>query len=260
MWVGANRRARRCGFSVFSCRPKAYFKCRRSLVATKVMLAKSIIRATIFSFFLFIHQSQAQPLPASLGWYVSNLLVTDFRVEGSGVGGSWPPNQSFHVYMFDSVTRLTRELFTCPPTFVPLELFLSNTDRNKELRLSIFYSGGCYAVSFLSFSVKCFLFLVYFILCMSCFTCNVLQTRWRSDQHCRRGRGLDGVCMFARLPGFSGFLAQSKNVHVRRTGASKLSVGADVSANGCLPLCDPAASGYKRHRRELRWDPDASVQ
>lgn len=35
------------------------------------------------------------------------------------------------------------------------------------------------------------------------------------------------------------FLPQSKNIPVRSTGDSKLSVGVNVRANGRLSLCDP---------------------
>ena len=42
------------------------------------------------------------------------------------------------------------------------------------------------------------------------------------------------------LSGFSGFLPQSKNMHVRSIEHSKLSVGVHVSVNGCLFLCGPA--------------------
>ena len=42
------------------------------------------------------------------------------------------------------------------------------------------------------------------------------------------------------LSGFSGFLPQSKNMHVRSIGDSKLSLGVNVSVNGCVSLCGPA--------------------
>ena len=47
------------------------------------------------------------------------------------------------------------------------------------------------------------------------------------------------VCV-GSLSGFSGFLPQSKNMHVRSIGDSKLSLGVNVSVNGCVSLCGPA--------------------
>merc|ERR1712035_232177 len=41
------------------------------------------------------------------------------------------------------------------------------------------------------------------------------------------------------LSGFSGFLPQSKDMHVRLIGDSKLPVGVNVSVSGCLSMCQP---------------------
>lgn len=77
-----------------------------------------------------------------------------------------------------------------------------------------------------------------------------ILTRW--DTLC-------GFCMFSLcLLGFSGFLQQSNNMHTRLIGSSKLSIGENVSANGCLSRClqltprDPKLR-YKRAQEKNEW-------
>merc|ERR1712035_185044 len=47
------------------------------------------------------------------------------------------------------------------------------------------------------------------------------------------------------LSGYSGFLPQSKDMHVRLIGDSKLSVGVNVRVNGCSSLCVGPAINWR---------------
>merc|ERR1712035_272647 len=47
------------------------------------------------------------------------------------------------------------------------------------------------------------------------------------------------------LSGYSGFLPQSKDMHVRLIGNSKLSVGVNVRLNGCSSLCVGPAINWR---------------
>ena len=63
------------------------------------------------------------------------------------------------------------------------------------------------------------------------------------------------------LSGYSGFLSQSKDTQVNRLiGDSKLSIGVNVSVNGCLSLCvSPVivwrpVQGVLRLSHSISWD------